>query len=146
MTNTNKQLSPQESLIDKWHKANLARIQAIETEKALRLQVAEEVFGYEPDELSTETLRHPLPNGFKAKMVFKVNESIDQGEVPNAMRDLREQGIPQEIINELFPVKYSVKKAILKALPQPAKDTVSMITSKRPGTPVLEIESPKGAK
>lgn len=145
MTN-NKKLSPQELLIDKWHKANLARIAAIETEKALRLQVAEEVFGYEPDELSTQTLRHPLPNGFKAKMVFKVNESIDQSEVPNAMRDLRSQGIPQEIINELFPVTYKVKKAILKALPQPAKDTISMITSKRPGNPVLEIESPKGAK
>lgn len=140
------QPSLQDMLIDQWHKANLARIQAIETEKALRLQVAEEVFGYEEDELSTATLRHPLPNGYKAKMTFKVNESIDQGEVANAMRDLREQGIPQEIINELFPVTYKVKKAILKALPQPAKDTVSMITSKRPGTPVLEIESPKGAK
>ena len=133
-------------LIDQWHKAKVAATQAAEREKALRLQVAEVVFGYKPDDLSTATLRHPLPNGYRAKMVFKVNEKLEQKEVPNAMRDLAEQGIPQEIINELFKVEYSIRKSILKALPQSAKDTITIITTRKPSLPTLEIESPKGAK
>lgn len=140
------EVGPQEILIDRWAKANLARVEAQEQEMKLRLQVAEEVFGYEPDKLPSNSMRHPLPNGFKAKIQFKVNESVKQEEVPQVMQILREMNIPQETIRELFPIKYSVKKAILNALPKEAKEYVEMILKRSPGTPSLEIESPKGKK
>lgn len=136
----------QDELLQAWYQAKQRQIEAVETERNLRLLVAEEVFGYDPDELPTGTLRHPLPEGFKAKMTFKVNENLDQSEIGAVREELAEMQVPQAMVLALFKPKYSLVKAIYKELTKDAQELVAMITTKTSATPTLEIESPKASK
>lgn len=126
-----------------WDTANQAKVQAQETELKLRLQLAEECFGYDPDQLEKATLRHPLPNGYRGKCELKINENLEQNEVPNAKQALLELGVQPEFVNAVFREKYSINKAIYNALPQPAQDVIDSITTKTAATPAITIETPK---
>jgi len=133
----------QDQLIQAWYNAQTAKAAAVEAEKTLRLQVAEEVFGYDPDELPTGTFRHPLPNSWKAKISFKVNESLEQSEVARVREELQRQKVPVEIVAGLFKPKWTLVKAFYNTLSPNAKELVDLITNRSSATPTLELEPPK---
>lgn len=131
-------------LLAAWNEAQVESAAAQNRENQLRMAVATQIYGYDPEKLQTGTKNFALPNGYKAKMTFKVNESVEQGRVDEAFAELKKLGVPDEIAKSVLKPKYEFKKTGYKMLSlQAAKDAVDCITTRKPGMPTLEIVSPK---
>lgn len=134
------------TLIEAWYQAHQAKLQADEAEKTLRLQVAETVFGYDPNALPTGSAKTPLPQGFACKIQYRLNESLKQSEVDSCRQALLEIGEPEILIAKLFRPKFETLKSCYNLLTDDGKLLVDSITTRTSGLPCLEIVSPKGKK
>lgn len=135
-----------DELLANWFAAQQAATAAVELERKLRVEIAKKLFAYSEDQLQKGTKSTPIANGYKAKVTFHINKSVEQQRVSEALHELQELGVPQEIRNQVFKFKADLSETGYKMLSQPAKDVVDCIVSRKPGLPSLEIVSPKVAK
>jgi hypothetical protein len=137
-----------ESILAAWEAADKALANAKENELNLRLAA---IAAWYPDKIQTDegTNNVKLRNGFKLKVVFKLNRTMaDKDAVDAALTKIEKLGgVEGKILAErLVNWKPAIVKKEYDSLPEKYKKIINEVITEKPGTPSLEIVAPKAKK
>jgi len=131
-----------DQLILAWNNSKDALQQSKDAEMILRQAVAARFF---PNP-NVGTQRQELGNGYKLKLVHKINYKVD-ADIPklNALNDQLAQAGNEGafLASRLWKVGIDISVSEYKKLPEQYKTIVDKVLVTTPATPSLELESPK---
>lgn len=119
-----------------WTESKIVLAKAKAREAILRAKIVKTFFAT-PKE---GTNYHELGNGYKLKLVHKVDRSIDTPLYTNLLGQFKELEIDT---NQLAETKLSLKVAFYKKLTDEQKLVVDQCVTSKPGSPTLEFVKPK---
>jgi len=123
--------------LTEWH----GIISKLDVLKSRELELRKELFAAAfptPTEGSKEN-KMPLSNGWILQGDHKINRTVDQAVVTTLMSDPE----TRDIVQPVFPAKYSLSAAKWKTLSDNELKMVADAVVEKPGTPMLKIVLPK---
>lgn len=137
-----KYTATQLKLLEQWRKAEEAAEVAktvIETERELRKAV---IASFAPT-CEEGTVNLELPEGWKLKIVHKVERVIDQAGLQSVNEEVRAAGFNPDL---LISWKPSLKMAIYKEMTAEQRVIFDKALTLKPGSDTAELVPPKGKK
>lgn len=134
-------------LVAKWWNLSQEVKRLAEEENALRLQIAQLGFGYDPNQLQKGSKKFDYPgeeDNFVLKCDFRVNEAVDENQVQSCINELQANGVPAAVIAELFSFTPKLRQTGYKMIPDHLKPYVDAIVTRSPGMPAIsKVEKKK---
>lgn len=134
-----------QTLLMQWAEEYKALAAAKKREEKLRRAVAAVYFTEAASKPDTEgTKNHDLGNGYKLKMTFKLNYSLDQSSIDAALDKIEKMGNDGKFIAERI-VKWKADLSVseYRELDPKFKTVIDGVLTTSPGLPSCEIVAPK---
>lgn len=144
---TEAQIAARDALILKWQAAKDTLASAKEIEMTIRKQLTAMCF----EDSNVGTNRIDLGNGYKLKYVKKMAYSVDADKIEDVLEAIEKVGNEGPLLaDRLVKVEYTPSVSEYKKLDvenptqKQIKDLFDKVLTTKVGSPVLELEVPKG--